>query len=88
MHLAIASLGMGMLVAAFTYQDKFFGLFDHFGLPHSLLLSLAEAVSSDALADVLSRFIAELPALRGSIGMALPHVKEASMRNLRGLLPA
>lgn len=39
MHLAIAALGMGVPVLSLTYQDKFEGLYRHFGLPKTLLLA-------------------------------------------------
>jgi len=88
MHLAIASLGMGVPVAALTYQDKFQGLFDHFGLPDAFLMKPDEAKRAERLAAVLDRFVSELPQLRDQVHAALPRVKEASCRNLRGVMPA
>ena len=37
MHLAIACLGKGVSVACVTYQDKFEGLFKHFGLDNTTI---------------------------------------------------
>lgn len=87
MHLAIASLGMGVPVAALTYQDKFHGLFDHFGLPSSLLLKPQDAMRPEMLFALLGRFVAQLPQLRETVATALPRVRTASRKNLRGLLP-
>ncbi|CAN0627624.1 colanic acid/amylovoran biosynthesis protein [Burkholderia multivorans] len=88
MHLAIASLGMGVPVAALTYQDKFHGLFNHFGLPYTFLLKPEEAMCPGNLAVVLERFVSELPQLRDTVRDALPRVKEASGKNLRSVIPA
>lgn len=88
MHLAIASLGMGVPVAALTYQDKFQGLFSHFGLPDTFLMKPDEAMRATRLAAVLDRFVSELPQLRDQVHAALPRVKEASCRNLRGVIHA
>ena len=88
MHLAIASLGMGVPVAALTYQDKFHGLFSHFGLSDSFLLKPEEAMRSTHLAAVLDRFVSALPQLRNQVHAALPRVTEASSRNLRGVIHA
>ena len=38
MHLAIASLGQGVPVVCLTYQDKFEGLMEHFGLKGNTFL--------------------------------------------------
>ncbi|WP_246637420.1 polysaccharide pyruvyl transferase family protein [Burkholderia catarinensis] len=88
MHLAIASLGMGVPVAALTYQDKFHGLFGHFGLSDSFLLKPEEAMRATHLTAVLDRFVSELPQLRDQVRAALPRVKEASCKNLRGVIHA
>ncbi|HDR9275796.1 TPA: polysaccharide pyruvyl transferase family protein [Burkholderia vietnamiensis] len=86
MHLAIASLGMGVPVAALTYQDKFQGLFRHFGLSDAFLLKPADAMRATRLAAVLERFVSALPQLREQVRAALPRVKDASLRNLRGVI--
>lgn len=86
MHLAIASLGMGVPVAALTYQDKFEGLFCHFDLPRWLLMTPAQASQPEHLERVVNRFLDELDNLRVEVAKQLPKVKEASRRNLVGLL--
>lgn len=87
MHLAIASLGMGIPVAALTYQDKFQGLFRHFDLPNHLLLSPVDAAIPQRLKAMLTRFIEEIAPLREKIAVQLPAVLEASEINLDGLKP-
>jgi polysaccharide pyruvyl transferase WcaK-like protein len=86
MHLAIATLGQGVPVAGFTYQDKFQGLLQHFELPQWLLLSPQQMVEGDALAALLARFVDALPALRAQVVSRLPAVQALSRRNLDGLL--
>lgn len=81
MHLAIAALGMGVPVAALTYQDKFQGLFRHFGLPDSLLLAPEQLQGPDALAHMLRGFLADQAKLKQQVGAALPGVKALSARN-------
>lgn len=49
MHLGIAALGMGKPVAAFAYQGKFSGLFEHVGLSKDLLV-IPEMSASQMLA--------------------------------------
>lgn len=85
MHLAIASLGMGVPVAAISYQDKFHGLFAHFDLPSSLLLSAADAAHPDRLLAMMVALVDGLGLLRGRVRAALPGVLAASERNLDGL---
>jgi polysaccharide pyruvyl transferase WcaK-like protein len=86
MHLAIASLGMGVPVAAITYQDKFQGLFDHFGLPKSLMLTPGEVMESAKLLAMMEIFVSRLGQLRAQVVQALPKVLEASESNLKGLI--
>lgn len=86
MHLAIAALGMGVPVAALTYQDKFQGLMKHFELPQSLLLAPARLRQSGALFELLAGFEANLPDLLVKTNSALPQVSVASMRNVSVLL--
>lgn len=82
MHLAIASLGMGKPVAALTYQDKFQGLFRHFGYPERFLLPPADAVVPQKLEAMINDFLDDLPALTNTVQTALPQVKAASELNL------
>lgn len=86
MHLAIAALGMGVPVAALTYQDKFQGLMKHFDLPQSLLLAPEKLRRPDELFDLLMRFDSGLPELSRKTDEALPKVKAASALNVANLL--
>ena len=74
MHLAIASLGMGVPVLSLTYQDKFEGLYRHFDLPSSLLLPPAIFDQGAALGQAISGFVADLPALSTTVARAKPKV--------------
>lgn len=86
MHLAVASLGMGVPVAAITYQDKFEGLFDHFGLSRSFLLPANEALVEGRLRTMLFSFIENIAALRAQVQAKLPAVLAGSARNFDGVL--
>lgn len=86
MHLAIASLGMGVPVAALTYQDKFQGLMDHFGFPHSLLLPPTQLKQSTHLHQLLTDFCNSLDDLKDLTRQALPKVRIASQENISRLL--
>ena len=82
MHLAIAALGMRVPVMAATYQGKFEGLFQHFGLDGTFLLNPQEFLS-DTLIDKFNLFINSLPELRQKISRKLPLVLELSNKNLQ-----
>jgi polysaccharide pyruvyl transferase WcaK-like protein len=86
MHLAIATLGMGVPVAALTYQDKFEGLFRHFNLPSQFLLSSTKAFDATRLSELLVAFIDRLPELQDTVRNRLVSVENAAARNLDGLL--
>lgn len=86
MHLAIASLGMGVPVAALTYQDKFQGLMKHVGLPFDLLLSPAELEDPKNLSSMLLRFHDGLLLWNAQVNMTLPEVKRASAQNVAPLI--
>lgn len=83
MHLAIAALGMGVPVLCVTYQDKFEGLFRHFGLPQELLLSPATFETDGALSSAVERFLARLPELRATIAQRRDHVLGLARKNFR-----
>lgn len=86
MHLAIASLGMGVPVLGFSYQDKFEGLLRHFDLSKSLLLTAEQLADPPYLEAAIRRFIDDLDPLRANVAAHLPAVMAASERNLTGLL--
>lgn len=81
MHLAIASLGMGVPVLCLTYQDKFEGLYNHFNLPREHLLPPKIFDTEGALEEALLRFLATLPALRQTIARERPRVTELAQTN-------
>lgn len=74
MHLAIASLGMGVPVLCLTYQDKFEGLYHHFDLPREHLLPPEVFNTEGALEEAMLRFLATLPALRQTVARERPRV--------------
>lgn len=81
MHLAIAALGMEVPVMAATYQGKFEGLFQHFGLDETYLLDIKGFLSND-MVKVFDKFIMSLPQLKENIQEKLPQVIELSKSNL------
>lgn len=81
MHLAIASLGMGVPTSCVTYQGKFDGLYQHFTLPSDLLVSTAIFEEGDALEKLLLNFIDRLDSLKLVVEKNLPGVLEKSRRN-------
>tara|TARA_R110002124_G_scaffold159623_1_gene326864 strand:+ start:574 stop:1845 length:1272 start_codon:yes stop_codon:yes gene_type:complete len=81
MHLAIAALGKGVPVLSLTYQDKFEGLYRHFGLPRSLLLPPAIFDTPDALASNMEDFVTALPDLTGIVAEAKPKVLDLAREN-------
>ncbi|QOZ75411.1 hypothetical protein XH83_08125 [Bradyrhizobium sp. CCBAU 53351] len=86
MHLAIAALGQGTPVAAITYQDKFQGLFAHFGVSEQLLLSPAQFLVGDSFETFLQHFLGAHEAVGQQVRQALPGVMELSRANVAPLL--
>lgn len=86
MHLAIASLGMGVPVSAFAYQGKFNGLLKHFNYPENMQISAADALSEDKVHALITRFLQSLAELTVVTQTALPAVKKLSLNNLRAFL--
>lgn len=74
MHLAIASLGMGVPVLCLTYQDKFEGLLRHFDLSPDLLLAPDVLIGRDVLKTKLMHFLSTLPELSHKVRTELPRV--------------
>ncbi|MBB4427386.1 polysaccharide pyruvyl transferase WcaK-like protein [Bradyrhizobium sp. CIR48] len=86
MHLAIAALGQGTPVAAITYQDKFQGLFAHFGVSESLLLSPAQFLVDDSFEKFVLQFLGAHEAAGEKVRQMLPDVMELSRANIAPLL--
>jgi len=73
MHVAIASLGQGTPVACITYQDKFEGLFQHFGLT-GMTISPEDAFKNGKLASFLWPLVCQRDQIRQEILGKLPSV--------------
>ena len=80
MHLAIAALGMCVPVACISYQGKFEGLYQHFGL-EPLTISPADACDAGKLSRFLTGAILDCARLKSSIEAALPGVTELARAN-------
>lgn len=87
MHLAIAALGGGVPVAAFSYQDKFNGLFRHFALSESLIVSPAD-FSQATVGRLIDHLMAECEALTTHARNRLPEVLRLSAANLAEFVPS
>ncbi len=88
MHLAIASLGMGTPVAAMTYQGKFQGLFQHFGLSDEFLISPAQLAGEGALSAFVIRAIDAQQQLKAQVEHKLPEVLALAQKNVAPLVPS
>jgi polysaccharide pyruvyl transferase WcaK-like protein len=86
MHLAIASLGMGTPVAGITYQDKFHGLFQHFGLSSEFLASVAVLLDAERFQAWLIGAIDAQKLLKTQVDRNLVAVKALSRENFSALL--
>jgi polysaccharide pyruvyl transferase WcaK-like protein len=81
MHLAIAALGMGVPTLSLTYQDKFEGLYRHFGLPQSLLLAPSVFDSEAELVRGLTEFVGNIGPLTETVAAKKPGVLALSEKN-------
>jgi polysaccharide pyruvyl transferase WcaK-like protein len=81
MHLAIASLGSGTPTLSITYQDKFEGLYQHFGLPIEHTITPMQCLG-DALSIRIGCAHAQRHDLRKRICANLPRVMTLASRNL------
>jgi polysaccharide pyruvyl transferase WcaK-like protein len=82
MHCAIACLGQGTPVASITYQDKFEGLYNHFGL-ENMTLSSSEAMKSGRLLEFLAPLVENREKIKKQIERKLPEIRELAWTNLR-----
>lgn len=85
MHLAIATLGMGVPILALAYQGKFEGLSKHFELPSWVVMDPHMALNSDFLIPQIEKFINELDSLRSQVTTKLPEVKDRSLLTFRNI---
>lgn len=81
MHLAIASLGSGTPVLAFTYQDKFEGLFDYFGFRDNTL-DPAEGMTSMRILRFIDEGINDCGRLKAQLTKTLPSVQTLAKHNI------
>ncbi len=81
MHFAIACLGQGVPVACVTYQDKFQGLFEHFGLD-GMTVEIREAFLEDKLTSLAEGLIRRSPDLRRQIAERLDSVLRLALVNV------
>lgn len=81
MHLAIAALGSGTPILSIAYQDKFEGLYEHFGLSLEYIISPMQCLGDEFL-DKINFIYSQRAALRERVHASLPRVKELALRNL------
>lgn len=87
MHLAIATLGQGVPVAAVTYQDKFQGLFQHFGIDLSYAMAPQDYLIDGRLESMILHFVDELAPLREMVESRRPAVLALAEGNFAGVIP-
>ena len=75
-------------VSCLTYQGKFDGLFEHFGLPPSLLMDPQQALRAGALESLLRAFVESADAHRQQVARHLPQVRRLAAINMAPLLGA
>lgn len=85
MHLAIATLGMGVPVLALAYQAKFEGLSQHFGLPAWTVMDPKAAFDVDYLTKQVEHFVTDLPVIKAQVANKLPDVKRLSKSTFRNI---
>lgn len=81
MHLAIAALGSGTPILSIAYQDKFEGLYQHFGLSLEHIIAPLQCLSDEPLSRI-NRAYAQRHDNRELIRANLPRVKALASRNL------
>jgi polysaccharide pyruvyl transferase WcaK-like protein len=81
MHLAIAALGQGKPVGVLTYQDKFQGLFELFGLPKRLLIDPESRTFSGDLYAAIAYLLQERSGLEQLVTSRLPGIRVMARGN-------
>ncbi|WP_319380108.1 polysaccharide pyruvyl transferase family protein [Thiomicrorhabdus sp.] len=81
MHIAIASLGMGVPVLGIVYQGKFEGTFSHFGFEKGFTFEPEEAANEDILKKRFDEWLLRLDMHKISVIERLPFVKELALKN-------
>ena len=80
MHCAIACLSQGTPVACITYQDKFEGLFEHFGL-QGMTIDPEVSLRSGKLLEFFLPIYQNRDNLRKQIEARLPAVRQLAEAN-------
>ncbi|MDP3405214.1 MAG: polysaccharide pyruvyl transferase family protein [Brevundimonas sp.] len=80
MHLGVGALSMGTPMWGLSYQDKFIGLFEHFGLPDQRITP-EQAKDAAALEAFFVDAFDNLGAVRDRVRAALPNVKALAALN-------
>lgn len=91
MHLSVASLSSGVPVFGLNYRGKVPGLFAHYGLDETHIADLSLFNRRMDAETALTRFIADLPALRAQIASRRDAVRDLALLNfapLRAVLRA
>jgi polysaccharide pyruvyl transferase WcaK-like protein len=84
MHLGVGALSMGVPIWGLSPQDKFAGLFQHFGLPDQRMTP-KEAEDETRLYEFLDQALQSWEATRDQVRATLPQVKSLSARNFESL---
>jgi polysaccharide pyruvyl transferase WcaK-like protein len=84
MHVAVAALGRGVPVACITYQGKFEGLLEHFGIA-SACISPEAAMHKNVFFNFVETQIARREVYRQQIASRLPAVVTLAAANLEGI---
>ncbi|CAN5915274.1 hypothetical protein BH11PSE13_BH11PSE13_20510 [soil metagenome] len=82
MHLAIATLGVGVPVLVFGYKGKMEGLLEHFSLDSRLCISGPGLFDRRELLSALQLFVGGLEQMNRQVKLQLPKVVELSRHNL------
>lgn len=81
MHLAILALSQHVPIACITYQDKFEGLFNHFGL-YNISLSIEEAIDPGKMSIFLSTAYSDRDTFQLIIKQKLPDIFQLARNNI------
>lgn len=84
MHLGVGALSMGVPMWGLSPQDKFIGLFEHFGLP-DLRITPDQAQDVVRLEAFIEDAFSRREAVRDQVRAALPEVKKLAALNFTSL---
>ncbi len=80
MHLGVGALALGVPMWAINPQDKFVGLFEHFGLPDQRLHP-ADALDESRLESFIEQALLSWPDVQAKVLAALPEVQQRAQLN-------